>query len=332
MRPQKFVIDVNHSHNKLEESILSGNFEFEELSNKVFDYQLRNNLIYQTFVNHLKSLTYPVYLPISAFKHHLVSTLESGHIGYFESSGTTNQNQSKHYYHSLEIYHHVSKKIFEDNFGPLHDKVILALLPNYLEKSNSSLVNMVKMLMTETGSDEGGFYLYNYDEFALKIKELERSNKKVIVFGVSFALLDCIEEVGEIASSHVTIIETGGMKGRKKEIIREELHEMISNGFNGAFISSEYGMTELFSQAYLQADGWFKPGYTMKVFTTEINDPLTRERFGKTGVINVIDLANVESCSFITTEDLGILREDGCFKVLGRLDNSDMRGCNLMVQ
>jgi hypothetical protein len=325
----QLYLDYVHT---LESHLRSTPFNFDFVKEEILDFQLRHNAIFKWYKDNLRSLSKFPFLPISAFKSHVVSTQSSGHLGYFESSGTTNQNQSKHFYNSLDVYHEVSKRIFEENFGPLKEKVILALLPNYLEKSNSSLVNMVKMLMDESSNHDIGFYLYNYDEFALKIQELGQQGKEVIVFGVSFALLDCIDIVGEIEAAHVTIIETGGMKGRKKEIIREELHEMISSGFINARISSEYGMTELFSQAYLQEDGWFKPGYTMQVFTTEINDPLTMERFGKTGVINVIDLANIESCSFITTEDLGILREDGCFKVLGRLDNSDMRGCNLMVQ
>ena len=311
-------------------SLKSGIFAFEELEMFIFGFQKKTNTTYHSFCQ-TSNLIKP-YLPISAFKSSKIVSFAEDATGYFESSGTTMQNTSRHYFRTKELYHQVSLKIFEDQFGKITDLVILALLPNYLEKSRSSLVDMVTMLMEKSNNDQGGFYLYNFEELATKIKLLKQSNQKVILFGVTFALLDFLEQIGPIDAPHLTVIETGGMKGRKKEIIREELHAILSQGFKGATISSEYGMTELFSQAYLQSDGWFKPGYTMQVFTTEINDPYTREKFGKTGVINVTDLANVDSCSFITTEDLGIVREDGCFKVMGRLDNSDMRGCNLMIE
>ena len=311
-------------------TLFSDNFDFNLLKDQIFEYQASNNSIFKEYIKYSKTIK--PYLPISAFKSSKVVSFAEDATGYFESSGTTMQNTSRHYFRTKELYHHVSLKIFEDQFGKITDLVILALLPNYLEKSRSSLVDMVTMLMEKSNNDQGGFYLYNFEELATKIKLLNQSNQKVILFGVTFALLDFLEQIGPIDAPHLTVIETGGMKGRKKEIIREELHAILNQGFRGATISSEYGMTELFSQAYLQSDGWFKPGYTMQVFTTEINDPYTREKFGKTGVINVTDLANVDSCSFITTEDLGIVREDGCFKVMGRLDNSDMRGCNLMIE
>ena len=229
----------------------------------------------------------------------------------------------------LDFYKNVSRKIFVDCFGEIENSVILGLLPSYLERQNSSLVFMVDWFVQLSGHPSSGFYLNEYQSLMTMLQALDKTGETTFLFGVTFALLE-LAGIIEMPMENLHIIETGGMKGRGRELIREELHEKLKKGFGTRHIYSEYGMTELLSQAYMMNDGWFHTPPWMKILIREINDPFAMVKKGKTGVINIIDLANVHSCAFIATEDLGLAGDDG-FKVLGRLDNSDMRGCNLLL-
>lgn len=245
----------------------------------------------------------------------------------FVSSGTTDSNLSIHHITDLELYESSFYNSFKCFFGDIKDYTILALLPSYLENKNSSLIYMVDKLIKKTKKKNSSFYLNNYVE--LKEKLLELKNEKVILIGVTYALLNLIEQFN-FELPNLTIIETGGMKGRRKEMIRNELHSKLIKGFKSNLICSEYGMTELLSQAYSVSDGVFQCPPWMKIYIREPQDALSFKKNGVTGGVNVIDLANINSCSFIATEDLGKKSDDGKFEILGRFDNSDIRGCNLL--
>jgi len=311
-------------------------FNFETHALEVFRFQSSNNSIYKSYLNHLgvkvssinKTENIP-FLPISFFKTHLIQTNEWPIQKVFESSGTTGMQTSKHAVKDVAFYHLHAKRIFEDVFGPVKETPILALLPSYLERGNSSLVSMVKYFINQSESAFSGFYLNNIKALADKLTQLKKGHKKVILFGVTFALLDLAEQFN-IDLSHVTLIETGGMKGRREEVTREELYKVLKEKLNIAHIYSEYGMTELLSQAYGK-NAIFRAPNSMKVIIREVSDPFSTADIGKTGGINVIDLANVNTCSFIETQDLGRINEGGTFEVLGRFDNSDLRGCNLLI-
>lgn len=303
---------------------------FDELAHELYTFQYKNNPIYKSFCNSAKQIGDFHYLPISAFKSHVVKAIDFTAEAIFESSGTTGQINSQHHVPSVEFYHELATGIFTNQVGAFKNTIILGLLPSYLERQNSSLVSMVNHFIHLSGHYKSGFYLYNYE--ALTQILIENKDQKIVLFGVSFALIDFVEELtDELHLPHLTVIETGGMKGRKKEITREELHATLASKLPNSHISSEYGMTELLSQAYMDKAGWFHCPPSMRVSVVEVNDPFSIERFCRIGVLQVIDLANAHSCAFIATEDLGVVREDGAFRVLGRLDNSDMRGCNLMV-
>lgn len=269
-------------------------------------------------------------MPIEFFKTQKVVTGNLKPVGYFQSSGTTSATTSRHYFRSLELYEKSFIKNFEKSYGKITNYCILALLPSYLEQQHSSLIYMVKRLIEFSGDSNSGFYLYNYDELHQKILGLEKAGQKTILFGVTFALLDLAEKY-HFHLENTIVMETGGMKGRRREMVREELHGILCEAFGVKHIHSEYGMTELFSQAWSKGDGVFCTPPWMKILIRDINDPGTLLNHHNTGGINVIDLANFDSCSFIATQDLGRTQEDGSFEVLGRFDHSDVRGCNLLI-
>lgn len=311
--------------------------EFEKISLKVFRHQYDNNLVYQNFCNllkknktNVKSITEIPFLPIQFFKsHNVISSTEPVQIT-FTSSGTTGTNTSRHLVTDLNYYEESFRLGFSQFYGNIEDYVVLALLPSYLEREGSSLIYMVEDLIERSNQPESGFYLHNYDELIEKLIALDHSRQNVILIGVTYALLDLIESQ-KLQLKNTIIMETGGMKGKRKEIIREELHDILSKGFGVSKIHSEYGMTELLSQAYSLGDGVFECPPWMEILIRDTEDALSYVSEGKTGGINVIDLANYNSCSFIATQDLGKKNPNHSFEVLGRFDNSDIRGCNLMV-
>ncbi|WP_369410132.1 LuxE/PaaK family acyltransferase [Hufsiella arboris] len=312
--------------------------EFEKLALRVFFHQYKHCKVYSDFVTNLgikpqmiKSIGDIPFLPIEFFKNHqVVSTNNSAEV-IFTSSGTTGTSQSRHLVSDVSWYIKSFRQGFKQFYGNIKDFAFLALLPSYLEREGSSLIYMIDDLIRESGHSQSGYFLYNHQELFEILQSLKNSKTPTILMGVTFALLDFIETYS-IDFPELVIMETGGMKGRRKEMIREELHAILCEGFGVPSIHSEYGMTELLSQAYSLGDGIFHCPAWMKVLVRDTNDPLSILGTGATGGINVIDLANINSCSFIATQDLGKLREDGRFEVLGRFDNSDIRGCNLLVQ
>ena len=271
------------------------------------------------------------FLPISFFKNHVVRTGEWTPETVFESSGTTGVVTSRHFVRDPALYKDHALRIFESFYGSITGFHVLALLPSYLERQGSSLVMMADHFIRESQSPHSGFYLNNLDDLSAKLRLLRAGSRKVLVLGVTFALLDLAERF-PMDLNHCIIMETGGMKGRRKEIIRDELHEILRNAFNVPEIHSEYGMTELLSQAYSMGAGKFRLPPALKVIIRDINDPARQELPGRTGGINIIDFANIYSCAFVETEDLGRLTQDGYLEVLGRMDNTDVRGCNLLVE
>ena len=311
--------------------------QFEKIALKVFRFQYENNLVYREFCDLLKteapkvkSLEQIPFLPIQFFKSHSVLSTTDTVQEIFSSSGTTGLMTSKHLVTDVSLYEESYRKGFSLFYGNIEDYVILALLPSYLEREGSSLIYMVRDLIELSQNTESGFYLHNQDDLVRKLIRLDQSGQNVILIGVTFALLDLVEKQ-QFELQNTIIMETGGMKGRRKEMIREELHEQLSKGLGVSSIHSEYGMTELLSQAYSLGNGVFECPPWMQILIRETEDALTYVGNGKTGGINVIDLANINSCSFIATQDLGTKNPNSTFEVLGRFDNSDIRGCNLMV-
>lgn len=270
------------------------------------------------------------FLPIAFFKTHAMQTGGWTPETVFTSSGTTGATVSRHPVRDLGFYLRHSERCFEHFFGPLTDYHFLALLPSYLERQGSSLIAMMDHFIKASGSPHSGFYLYTIDTLLADLEKLKHDSRKVILWGVSFALLDLVEQ-HHPDLGHCLVFETGGMKGRRREITRAELHTTITQGLNVRSIYSEYGMTELLSQAYTKGGSQFTAPPWMKVIGREITDPLTKGIVGETAALNVIDLANWNTISFLETEDLGRVYPDGTFEVLGRMDNSDVRGCNLLV-
>lgn len=311
--------------------------DFTKVALSVFKHQFQNNKVYRSFCDLLyvhpsdvKRVAEIPFLPIQFFKSRTVLSSTEKVQETFTSSGTTGNKTSKHFVTDIGLYKESYLKGFCHFYGDIKDYVVLALLPNYLERKGSSLVFMVNDLITRTNNPESGFYLNNLSELSQKLQELDKKGQKVLLIGVSFALLDLIE-YKKFNLKNTIVMETGGMKGRRKELIREELHQVLQNGFGVCQIHSEYGMTELLSQAYSKGNGIFETPPWMKILTRDTDDALTIYNSGKTGGINVIDLANYNSCSFIATQDLGKVYENGTFEIIGRFDNSDIRGCNLMV-
>ena len=309
--------------------------EFELIANKIFKFQFNNNSIYRSFCDLINKNPSDVtnskqipFLPIKFFKSHEVLSSNKSIEKTFISSGTTNTNFSKHHITDLKIYESSFENSFKYFFGDIKKYTILALLPSYLENENSSLIYMINKLILKTNNKNSGFYLNNYNE--LRDKLITLKDQKVLLFGVTFALLNLVEKF-TFQLPNLTVIETGGMKGKRKEIIREELHLIIKQGFGTDLICSEYGMTELLSQAYSQKNGIFHCPPWMKIHIREPQDPLSFKNNGVSGGVNIIDLANINSCSFIATEDLGKNKSENEFEILGRFDNTDIRGCNLMV-
>jgi phenylacetate-coenzyme A ligase PaaK-like adenylate-forming protein len=311
--------------------------EFKALSLAVFKHQFKNNKVYRSFCDLLfvhpssiSTIEEIPFLPIQFFKSRKVlSSLEEIQET-FTSSGTTGGSTSKHLVTNINLYKESYLKGFAHFYGNIEEYTVLALLPNYLERQGSSLVFMVADLIEKSKKVESGFYLDNIQELANKLLELNRNGQKILLIGVSFALLDLIE-MQQFNLKNTTIMETGGMKGRRKELVREELHTILQNGFGVTEIHSEYGMTELLSQGYSKGNGVFETPPWMKILTRDTEDALSINASGKNGGINVIDLANYNSCSFIATQDLGKVYENETFEIIGRFDNSDIRGCNLMV-
>lgn len=311
--------------------------QFEQVCLETFQYQYANVKIYQQFAkllrvnpNSVTKVSEIPFLPISFFKSHKII---SNHLSWevdFQSSGTTGMERSQHYVHNLELYSTSFTKAFERQYGAIKDYTILALLPSYMEQGQSSLVYMVDHLIHASGNPQSGFYLNNYADLVNQLNQLEKEGKKTILLGVSYALLDIIES-HSFQLQHTIVMETGGMKGRRKEMIKEELHAVLKQGFGVSEIHSEYGMTELLSQAYSTGHGVFNTPPWMKVLVRDATDPLTYVNKGITGGINVIDLANQFSCAFIATQDLGKKINEWEFEIMGRFDHSDVRGCNLLL-
>ncbi|SNR53466.1 LuxE/PaaK family acyltransferase [Lutibacter flavus] len=311
--------------------------DFERIALQIFQFQAKNNLVYKEFLNLLNidvetiiKVSQIPFLPIQFFKSHKIVSSEKPVERVFLSSGTTGITQSKHFVTAISIYEESFTKGFEHFYGNIEDCTVLALLPSYLERDGSSLIYMANDFIKKSRKPKSGFYLNNLDELTKNLRELDKKGEKVLLIGVSFALLDLVETYS-FKLKNTIIMETGGMKGRRKELIREELHKILCKGFGVSEIHSEYGMTELLSQAYSKGNGIFECPPWMKILTRDTEDALTILPEGKSGGINIIDLANINSCSFIATQDLGKTYPNGTFEVLGRFDNSDIRGCNLLI-
>ncbi len=343
MTPQK--ININEWKEKifqLNEDFLENSFE--EIALELFRYQSKYNSVYSQYLSYLhknpnkiNSIYEIPFMPIDFFKFHQITTHTFEPVQIFESSGTTLQIRSKHFIKELDFYHQNSEKIFENIYGKLENFHILALLPSYLERGNSSLVSMVDYFIKKTNSIHSGFYLDNIEKLAEKLSVLhqhehqhQQKDKKIILWGVSFALLELAKKYPQNLEN-IIIIETGGMKGRGEELTKNELHQILKKAFFVPNIHSEYGMTELLSQGYAKESEIFQTPNHLKILLREINDPFAISPTLKKGIINVIDLANIDSCAFIATQDLGEMADNG-FKIIGRVDNSEVRGCNLLIE
>lgn len=311
--------------------------EFISIALKVFRFQASNNPVYARYiellnidVNTVGCLEKIPFLPIEFFKSHKVVSTTDEARAIFTSSGTTGNLTSCHYVSDLGIYEDSFTKGFEAFYGSVKDYCILALLPSYLEREGSSLIYMMEKLIKDSNHPKSGFYLNNHEELIVHLEELKAQNQKVLLLGVSFALLELAEN-HQLDLGDVIVMETGGMKGRRKEMTREELHAVFTSRLGVKKIHSEYGMTELLSQGYSKGDSLFETPAWMKIMIRDAYDPFSYEKVGRSGGVNVIDLANLNSCSFIETQDLGKIHPDGKFEILGRFDNSDIRGCNLLV-
>ncbi|WP_231955259.1 long-chain-fatty-acid--protein ligase [Aquiflexum balticum] len=313
--------------------------DFDKLALDIFRFQAENNVVYSEYLKFRKIPFQEVdfveqipFLPIEFFKkHQVICGNPKDFEGFYSSSGTTGVQTSRHYYWKEDFYLQHSLNLFEKEYGSIEDFHILALLPSYLERKGSSLVRMTDYFITRSNSKHSGYYLYNQRELVEKLHDLKDDPRKILLLGVTFALLDLAESGLKIPENkNFFVMETGGMKGRRREMIREEVHDILQGSFGISQVHSEYGMTELMSQAYSIGEGKYNLPPTMRVLLRDINDPLSLT-FRSQGGINIIDLANFHSCSFIETQDLGKKGHDGSVEVLGRFDNSVIRGCNLMV-
>lgn len=326
------------NYSALKKTLLEGKgFDFLSTALELFRFQAQYNPVYAQYLallgreaKSVKSIEDIPFIPISFFKSQRVSLYREEPSEYFKSSGTGGYGPSRHAAYDLNFYDALARQCFERFYGPLPDRVILALLPAYLERSGSSLVRMADDFIRQSQQAESGFYLNNLAALSATLQKLESQERPYLLLGVSFALLDLAEQYPQRLKQGI-IMETGGMKGRRKEMVRGELHQHLQSAFGVSQIHSEYGMTELFSQAYSRGQGRFESPPWMRVLPREMEDPLSLARPGKTAGLNIIDLANLDSCAFIATEDLGKVYEDGSFSVLGRFDRAEVRGCNLMV-
>lgn len=324
--------------NSLSQRIISVNsLTFDDLALEVFKLQYDQNPVYRSFVDALgkqpteiKSADEIPFLPIEFFKTKNVKTGEWNTDCVFESSGTTQTQTSQHQVFDEAFYLQNCLNAFESAYGAIKDYTVLALLPSYLERSNSGLISMVNFFIKETNKPSSGFFLNEFEALYDLLLSLRDQKKKVLLIGVTFGLLD-FSEAFQMSFPDLIVMETGGMKGRREEMIREDVHKVLRGAFDVEQIHSEYGMTELFSQAYSHGAGVFKPSKTMRVIARDLNDPLTYPFSGRNGGLNIIDLANFKTCSFIETKDMGMVHEDGTFEVRGRIDNAELRGCNLMM-
>ena len=312
--------------------------DFNQHCLETYHFQLQHCQVYRDYVsligkekNQVQHYTDIPFLPIEFFKTQKVLAAGMDPQIVFSSSGTTGMITSKHLVADVGIYERTFRKIFEDFYGPLENIAILALLPSYLERSGSSLIYMIDDLMKQSKQAESNYFLYNHQELHDTLIQLKNKGIKTILFGVTYALLDFIEQYA-FEFPELIIMETGGMKGKRKEMVKQEIHQLLEDAFKVNGIHSEYGMTELLSQGYSWGQGIFHLPKWMKVLIRDTNDPLSLISSNSTGGINVIDLANRYSCSFIATQDLGKIYQDGSFEILGRFDQSDIRGCNLLVQ
>lgn len=304
---------------------------------ELFEYQYDCNPVYRDFCRHIRKSTDNVgciseipFLPISAFKHHRVVTGDMDTPTVFLSSGTTAQHPSRHYVADMDFYLQHTVRIWKNHFGDARQYCFLALLPGYLERQGSSLIAMIQHFISLSPYKESGFYLYNHSDLFRRLKWCQSNHIPVVLWGVTYSLLDFSDNYS-LEFPDLIVVETGGMKGQREEISKEAFHEILKNRWSVSRVVSEYGMTELMSQAYTQGDISFSQNDFLRVYIHQTNDPLTAERLHKPGLLSLMDLANIDSCSFIQTEDIGIVRADGHFEVLGRADASDWRGCNLMV-
>lgn len=323
----------------LNEQIFNSKKDFPATALEIFRHQYHNNAVYHEWVNYLgvsaadvSSLNNIPFLPAEFFRNHKVITGDMPAEMIFTSSGTTGVMQAKHFVTDIKLYEESFMRAFRLFYGNPEEYFIAALLPSYTEREGSSLVYMTDFLIKKSRHPDSGFYRNNYEELLFRIEKAKKGMTKILLLGVSFALLDMAEKYPSDLSG-VTIMETGGMKGRRKELIREELHMLLKEKLNISAVHSEYGMTELLSQAYSREAGIYYSPSWMKVVIRDPLDPLfVYDRPSGTGGINIIDLANINSCSFIATADLGKLHADGGFEILGRFDNSDIRGCNLLIE
>jgi phenylacetate-coenzyme A ligase PaaK-like adenylate-forming protein len=314
----------------------SAGADFDALALELFRYQYARNPVYKAFVMALKvdpmsveRLEQVPFLPIRFFKSHDVKSCEFDPETVFESSGTTGSINSKHYIKDVALYEESFTRGFERVYGPIHEWCIIGLLPSYLEKGNSSLVYMTQRLIEKSGHPHSGFYLNEFEQLSSVLAALEKAKQKTLLLGVTYALLDFAERYPQ-RLQYTTVMETGGMKGRRVEMIRPEVHALLQQAFQVEAVHSEYGMTELLSQAWSKGNGIFSCPPWMRILIRDEEDPFLVKQRGS-GIINIIDLANIHSCSFIATDDVGRIGNDGQFEVLGRVDGSDLRGCSLLL-
>jgi len=332
-----FVQERENILRQYQKLILADYSEIQDYIIQLFTFQYKYNKTYQIFCDYLgitntniSSTEEIPFLPISAYKHHTIKTGEFNPQIIFTSSGTTGVSTSRHYISDVQHYLQNTVQIWNSHFSPTNQNCFLALLPSYLERTGSSLVSMVEHFITLSDFKESGFYIHDYDRLYQQLLSCEKQNIPVVIIGVTYAVLD-FSTTYPCHMPHLSVIETGGMKGLRNEMTKAELHSILKSNFGTDKILSEYGMTELLSQAYTNEQGRFCQNTFLKIKTAQINDPLTSEKKGKTGIICCTDLANIDSCAFIQTEDIGIMYEDETFTIAGRLTAADARGCNLLL-
>jgi len=309
---------------------------FEETALRIFRNQFANNPVYKKYIEELhldwrqiSSLSQVPFIPVNFFKTQKIKTTDFKESMFFESSGTTKTNNSRHFINDISLYKQSFVEGFEKFYGEPEHWCVIGLLPSYLERKNSSLVFMVDALIKMSRHPKSNFYLHDFEQLSIALKELEKAKQKTLLIGVTYALLDFAEKY-PMSLNHTVVMETGGMKGKRKEITRKEVHDFLKKQFELSAVHSEYGMTELLSQAYSKNNGIFECPPWMKVLVRNEDDPFDIAYTGP-GIVNIIDLANIYSCSFIASDDAGRVFENGNFEISGRIDGSDLRGCNLLV-